>query len=57
LETITTVNAKRNLLYSTQKPVTARYVKVLAKNTGIIPSGKPGAGNPSWLFVDEIEVK
>jgi hexosaminidase len=57
LETITTVNEKRHLLYSTKKPVTAQYIKVLAKNTGIIPSGKPGAGNPSWLFVDEIEVK
>lgn len=34
-----------------------RYIKVTAKNFGTIPSGKPGAGNPAWLFVDEIEVK
>ncbi len=34
-----------------------RYVKVVAKNYGIIPSGKPGAGNPAWLFVDEIEIE
>ena len=33
-----------------------RYIKVVAKNYGIIPSGNPGAGNPAWLFVDEIEV-
>ncbi|MBP6025005.1 beta-N-acetylhexosaminidase [Ferruginibacter sp.] len=33
-----------------------RYVRVVAKNFGIIPSGNPGAGNPAWLFVDEIEV-
>jgi hexosaminidase len=35
----------------------ARYIKVVAKNWGIIPDGKPGAGNPAWLFVDEIEVQ
>ena len=34
-----------------------RYVKVLAKNYGKIPDGKPGAGTPAWLFADEIEVK
>lgn len=32
----------------------ARYVKVLLKNHGIIESGKSGAGNPAWLFMDEI---
>jgi hexosaminidase len=34
-----------------------RYVKVVAKNYGVIPSGQAGAGNPAWLFVDEIEVQ
>lgn len=34
----------------------ARYIKVTVKNYGIIPAGKPGAGNPAWLFVDEIEI-
>lgn len=38
------------------KPVTARYIKLIAKNYGKIPEGKPGAGNPAWLFVDEIQV-
>lgn len=36
--------------------VQSRYIKVLVKNTGIIPDGKPGSGNPAWLFVDEIEI-
>jgi len=36
--------------------VTARFVKVLVKNVGIIPEGKTGAGNKAWLFVDEIEI-
>lgn len=35
----------------------ARYVRVIAKNYGIIPTGKPGEGTPAWLFADEIEVE
>lgn len=34
----------------------ARYVKVIAKNYGLIPDGKPGGGNKAWLFADEIQV-
>ena len=33
-----------------------QYVKVFVKNYGLIPDGKPGAGNAAWLFIDEIEV-
>jgi hexosaminidase len=32
------------------------FVKIELKNAGIIPSGFPGAGNPAWLFVDELEL-
>lgn len=35
----------------------ARFIRVLAKNYGIIPSENPGAGNPAWLFADEIEIQ
>ena len=34
-----------------------RYIRVVAKNWGTIPSGNAGAGNPAWLFADEIEVE
>jgi hexosaminidase len=34
----------------------SRYIKVIAKNYGMIPDGKPGAGNKAWLFADEIQV-
>ena len=34
-----------------------RYIRVVAKNYGNIPTGKPGGGNPAWLFVDEIMVE
>lgn len=36
---------------------TARYIKVTAKNLQTIPTGSPGAGQPAWLFVDEISVE
>lgn len=36
--------------------VKARYVKLVVKNFGEIPSGKPGAGNRAWLFVDEVRI-
>ncbi|MCU0395115.1 MAG: family 20 glycosylhydrolase, partial [Chitinophagaceae bacterium] len=35
----------------------ARYIKVLVKHAGTIPAGMEGAGNPAWLFIDEIEVR
>lgn len=56
-ETVTNNLPGRHLLYQFTKPVTARYIKVFAKNAGTIPDGNPGAGNKAWLFVDEIEVK
>ncbi|MBN1437053.1 MAG: discoidin domain-containing protein [Sedimentisphaerales bacterium] len=34
--------------------ITARYVRVIAENAGVIPPGMAGAGDNSLLFVDEI---
>jgi hexosaminidase len=34
-----------------------RYIKVNAFNQGKIAEGNPGAGEPSWLFIDEIKVE
>ena len=34
-----------------------RYVRVKAVNAGLCPEGHPGAGQPAWLFVDELIVK
>jgi len=34
----------------------AMYAKIIAKNYGKILSGKPGAGENSWLFCDEIKI-
>jgi hexosaminidase len=35
----------------------ARYVRVRAKNYGKLPAWHPGAGNPAWLFTDELIVE
>jgi hexosaminidase len=37
-------------------PTKARYIKLTAKNYGVIPDGQSGAGNKAWLFADEIQV-
>ncbi len=37
--------------------IKAQWIKVIAKNNGIISDGNPGAGSNSWLFVDEISVE
>jgi hexosaminidase len=59
LETITiNINQDDDLdRIEIKKEKNCRYIQIKAKNYGIIPSGKPGGGNPAWLFVDEIEVQ
>lgn len=57
LETIVNNNDEKNLLYQSSKQTRARFVKVAAKNAGVIATGKPGAGNKAWLFVDEIVIE
>ena len=36
---------------------TTRYLRVVAKNPGKLPSWHPAKGNDSYLFVDEIVVE
>jgi len=38
-------------------PVETRYIKIVAKNKGVCPMWHPGAGNPAWIFCDEVTVK
>ena len=35
---------------------TARYVRVVAKNIGSLPTWHSGAGGRAWLFADEIQI-
>jgi len=50
------IAAAGNVVRLDFEPRPARYVRVVAKGAGRIPDGLPGAGNPAWLFVDEIIV-
>lgn len=43
--------------YTVQCDVKARFIKVTARNIGVCPTGHSGAGQPAWLFVDEIIVE
>jgi predicted alpha-1,2-mannosidase len=38
-------------------PVKAKYVKVIAENYGALPDSHISAGEPAFIFVDEIEVE
>ena len=33
-----------------------RFVRVLARSRGLLPTGHPGAGQSPWLFADEVRV-
>lgn len=48
--------ASTRTCYAELPGVSARYVRVLAKNIGTLPDWHPGAGGPPWLFADEIQV-
>lgn len=38
-------------------PVTARYIRVVAKTIGLCPSWHYGVGYPAWFFMDEVNVQ
>ena len=35
---------------------TARYIRFDVANHGLLPEGHLGAGNPSWVFLDEVSI-
>ncbi|MBI9061191.1 MAG: endonuclease/exonuclease/phosphatase family protein [Marinilabiliaceae bacterium] len=47
---------REQLLLSVNGKKTGKFVKVTIYNPGILPVGHPGAGNPSWLFIDELHI-
>jgi len=42
--------------FAIEKSFRARYIRVTALGQKVCPPGHGGAGNPCWLFVDEIEL-
>ncbi len=49
-------NAKKEFSLNT-KGIKSQFIKVVAKNMGVIPEGNVGAGDMPWLFVDEIVIE
>lgn len=47
----------RKLEKNLGKNVSARYVKIIAKNYGVLPEGHLGHGDRAFIFIDEIEIK
>lgn len=41
---------------TSNKAVKTKRIKIVAKNIGNCPNWHPGAGNPSFIFADEIEL-
>ncbi len=48
---------RRSLTVRLAAPHPARWVRVVARSSGPLPLGHPGAGQPSWIFADEILVR
>ena len=44
-------------VFETNVSTNARYVRVLAKNYGDAPYWHHAAGQPSWIFSDEIIIE
>lgn len=42
---------------ATFEPVTARFIKIIARNLGKCPAGSPGENQPAWFFADEVSVE
>jgi hexosaminidase len=55
--TIVPIRPNPRIKYMTFRPVASRYIRISAKNPGIIPAGNPGAGKNSWIFFDEIIIE
>jgi predicted alpha-1,2-mannosidase len=47
----------KKIAHTLEKPLKARYIKVVAKNYGALPEGHQGVGGDAFIFIDEIEIK
>jgi hexosaminidase len=47
----------REVRFEAVSPVAARYLRVTAQNFGPLPAGHEGAGQPAYVFTDEILVQ
>jgi len=47
----------RQAVCKSSTPVTARYIRVQVKGTGLCPPWHYGVGYPAWFFMDEVMVQ
>lgn len=57
LEQLRTATPMGRHLLRTEQPGRGRYVRITVEHPGAIPEGYSGAGNPAWMFLDEVEVR
>lgn len=50
-------SAIRSIRFASERPISARFVRVKAVQFGKLPPGHNGAGGDSWIFADEIVVQ
>ena len=43
--------------FSIDKKLSARYIKMVAKKIDACPDWHVGAGEPGWIFCDEIVIE
>lgn len=50
-------NKIQDFAFTSDKPITAKYVKVVAHNFGKLPDWHQGAGGDAFIFIDEITIR
>jgi hexosaminidase len=49
-----TLTAKEDFRFNLEQPVRIRKLTIDVKNPGTCPEWHPGAGSPTWIFIDEV---
>ena len=52
--TISKADIEEVIINTTPLNQKAKYIRIYAKNYGVLPDWHKGKGNPAWLFTDEI---
>jgi hexosaminidase len=55
-ESVTEVKGPKAIIRTTFSPETTRYIKVVVERTPVVPQGKRGAGESTWVYLDEIQI-
>ncbi len=50
-------SSRREVVFTLPDATRARWVRLVARNGGALPPWHSGAGQPSWIFADEIVVR